>query len=169
MIALLVTLRRYLRTASGRRLVAHRTLVAMLGLAMLLIPSTCAEAAGPHSIYSDPVPMAGHAHHTGLDGGEQIRPMTQAELEWHVLLGETGPGAAPEERTAGTPVDYPAGPDGSRLTDLPSTMAMASATAPAVLTDQFRLELPVADEPAVLDAVTPHVAVVSPEVPPPRY
>ncbi len=168
MIALLAALQRHLRTASGRRLVAHRTLVALLGLAMLLIPSTCADAAGPHSIYSDPNPNAGHAHHAGHAGSEQAGPMTQTELEWHVLLGESGPGAPVETRAAGTPVEQPTGPDGSRFTDLPSTMAMASATAPAVLLDQFRLELPSAGEPAVLESVTPHFTVVSPEAPPPR-
>jgi hypothetical protein len=169
-IALFATLGRHLRTAGGRRLVAHRTLVALLTLALLLIPSTCAEAAGPHSIYRDPTAGTDHANHAGHAGNEPAGSMTQRQLEWHVLLGETGPGAAAtEERATGTPVEYPAGPDGSRFTDLPSTMAIASATAPAVLIDEVRIELPTAGEPAGLEPLPPNLTIISPESPPPRH
>jgi hypothetical protein len=47
-------------------------------------------------------------------------------------------------------------------------MSMAAATSPAVLNDQFRLELPTAGEPAGLESLTPDFTVVSPESPPPR-
>lgn len=166
MMTLVIALRTYLQTPRGRRIVAHRALVGALALALLLVPATCAEAAGPHSIYADPT--AGHQHHTGQDQ-DQARPMSQAELELHVLFGGTLPGTGQAvSQTAGTPVELPAGSDGARLTDLPSTMAMAAATVPAVLNDDVTLELPVADMPAAQEPIAPFVTTVSPESPPPR-
>lgn len=166
MMTLVIALRTYLQSPRGRRIFAHRALVGMLALAMLLIPATCAEAAGPHSIYADPA--NGHAHH-GATGAEQARPMTRAELEQQVLFGGTLPGTGRSfSQETGTPVELPTGPDGTRFTDLPSTMAMAAATVPAVLTDDIRLELPTAEEPMALEPIAPSLLTVSPESPPPR-
>lgn len=166
MMTLVIALRTYLQSPRSRRIFAHRALVGMLALAMLLVPATCAEAAGPHSIYTDPT--AGHAHH-GTTGTEHVRPMTQAELEQQVLFGGPLPGTGRSNgQETGTPVELPTGPDGTRFTDLPSTMAMAAATVPAVLTDDVRLELPTAEEPAALEPVAPALLTVSPESPPPR-
>jgi hypothetical protein len=166
MMTLVIALRTRFQTPHGRRTLAHRTLVGLLALAMLLVPATCAEAAGPHSIYADPT--AGHAHH-GAGETEQARPMTQAELEWLVLFGGTAPGTGRSGADqAGTPVEQPTGPDGSRFTDLPSTMAMAAATMPAMLNDDFSLDLPVADGPVAHEPIAPALTTVSPESPPPQ-
>lgn len=166
MMTLVIALRTHLQTPRGRRIFAHRALVGMLALAMLLIPATCAEAAGPHSIYADPT--AGHTHHADQESGRP-QPMTQAELEQQVLFGGTLPETVrTDSQETGTPVELPAGPDGTRLTDLPSTMAMAAATVPAVLNDAFMLELPTAEEPAAQEPIAPFVTTVSPESPPPR-
>ena len=48
MMTLLFTLQTHLRTARGRKLIAHGALVTLLALALLLVPSSCAKAAGTH-------------------------------------------------------------------------------------------------------------------------
>lgn len=167
MMTLVIALRTYMRTPRGRRIAAQRALVGLLSLAMLLIPATCAEAAGPHSMFIDPTP--GALHHAAGPLAGHAQPMTQAELEQQVLFGnglrDTGHTANQE---ASTRADLPTGPDGTRVSDLPSTMAMAAATMPAVLNDDLTLELPVADLPVAYEPIAPALTTVSPESPPPQ-
>ena len=154
--------RRKLRTASGRRTLAERALAAALVSALLLIPSTCAQVMGPHSIFSDPT--GGDIHHHGGSHDKADTYGTVADLEWHVISGDGSPGwvladpDSPED-------DCPTKP---RLRDLPSTMAMGAISAPATLSDDIRLELPSAHAPAEAGTQPLRSAFHLVESPPPR-
>jgi hypothetical protein len=157
-----------------------RGLAILLTLSLLLVPATCADASGPHSIFVDP--MANHDHHSGSEAHHQDEHvvMTQEELELHVLLGhisleqadaiEAGdtenpfsPAPAATQQVEANPCDH-----GPRLRDLPSSMAMAAAMTPVVLDDLNMIELPCAEAPEATMMLAPAPMAHTPESPPPQ-
>jgi hypothetical protein len=147
-------------------------LVSIIGL--LLIPATCANAAGPHSLFMDPMAMREHEMH------DDHAAMTQDELEMHVLMGHMTPedaadmelemAATPSHPTTLHAIDpNPCELGGPSLRDLPSTMAMAAAMNPIVLDDDIAaLRLPVPPSPAAAVEHAPRPHTVVPEAPPPQ-
>jgi hypothetical protein len=158
-------------------MIKARGLAVLITLSLLFIPATCANAAGPHSIFVDP--MATHEHHSAgddSDHGDHV-VMTQEELELHVLLGHmTADQAemmeASEEASAPVPVvkivEKNPCQGGPRVKDLPSTMAMAALMTPVTLTELTLIEFPCAGAPVDSVAITPAPMVHSPESPPPQ-
>ncbi|MCC6703242.1 MAG: hypothetical protein IT334_00110 [Thermomicrobiales bacterium] len=153
--------KRKVGTPRGLWSLAGQALAIALVSALLLIPSTCAQVMGPHSIFTDTT--GGHAHHHGgaheADGGYR----TVADLERHVISGNGSPGWAVAEDDPDD--DCPTKPT---LRDLPSTMTMGAINAPATLDNDFRLELPAADQPAETGMASLHGAFQQIEPPPPR-
>lgn len=158
-------------------MIRARALAVLLAFSLLLIPATCADAAGPHSIFIDP--MATHEHHSGEGEHEDHVVMTQEELELHVLLGhisleqadeiEAGEAENPFSPVTSQPVEQnPCGTGGPRLRDLPSSMAMAAATTPVTLEDLSVIDLPCAEAPVASATIAPSPVVSSPESPPPQ-
>ncbi len=157
-----------------------RGLAILITLSLLLIPATCANAAGPHSLFDDP--MASHEHHTGKSKsshGDHI-VMTQAELELHVLLGHMT-----QEQADAMPADDEAhGPNepvvtkdsetnpcqrGPQMRDLPSTMAMAALMTPVTFDELTVLDLPCAAAPVAAAITMPAPTAHTPESPPPQF
>lgn len=157
-------------------MIMARGLVILLTLSMLLIPATCANASGPHSIFVDP--LASHEHHSNTEHHEEHEVMTQEELELHVLLGhlsldqadaiEAGEEENPYKPIAKQPVEKNPCEGGPQLRDLPSTMAMAAAMNPVTLSDVTMIELPCADAPVASIVIAPAPMAHSPESPPPQ-
>lgn len=155
-----------------------RGLAILLAFSLLLIPATCANASGPHSIFIDP--MASHEHHNsnGSNHHDDHMVMTQEELELHVLLGhisveqadaiEEGEAENPLSPVAKQPVEKNPCAGGPRLRDLPSSMAMAAAMNPVVLSDIAAIELPCPEAPAASSSIAPAPMAPSPESPPPQ-
>jgi hypothetical protein len=163
MTARLMQVQRALVTARGRRLLAGRAFVVGLVLTLLLIPSTCAQMAGPHSIFTDPA-SGGHDHHHHADSTSAVGYASVEDLVWHVVNGDGSPGWMLNEAT---PQDDEC-PTAPRLHDLPSTMSMSAVNAPMTLECGVTLELPAADEPAVAISPALHATSVNVESPPPR-
>lgn len=158
-------------------MIKARGLAILITLSLLFIPATCANAAGPHSIFVDPMTL--HEHHNAGDDSDHNDPvvMTQEELELHVLLGhmtadQADAMKASEEASAPVAVEKVAEKNpcqgGPRVKDLPSTMAMAALMNPVMLTDLAPIEFPCATAPADSVGITPVPMVVSPESPPPQ-
>lgn len=154
-------LQRMLASARGRRLLAGRSFVIALVLALLLIPSTCAHMAGPHSIFTDPT-GGGHAHHQ-TDHASHTGIQSVEELAWLVVNGDGSPGWMMSQVNADD--DCPTRP---RLRDLPSTMTMSAVNAPLTIDCERTLDLPTADEPAIAGAPLVHAVSLAVEPPPPR-
>jgi hypothetical protein len=157
-----------------------RGLAFLLTLSLLLVPATCADASGPHSIFVDP--MATHDHHSDHEAHhhDDHAVMTQEELELHVLLGHISmdeadaiaagdaenpfaPTPAAKQQVEENPCDH-----GPRLRDLPSSMAMAAAMTPIVLDDLSVIELPCAEAPEATTMLAPAPMAHAPESPPPQ-
>ena len=151
-----------LLTARGRRRLTGHALVVALVMALLLIPSTCAQMAGPHSIFVDPTSGQVHDHDTESEAA--IGFASNEELAWHVVNGDGSPGWMLDD-TGSEVDDCPTRP---RLHDLPSTMAMDAISAPMTLEIARVLTLPTADEPVALDAPALHAVALQSESPPPR-
>lgn len=149
----------HFKTAGRRRRLASRSLVVALALTLLIIPATCAEAAGPHSIFVDPA--TGHRHHHA-EASEQ--PLTQAALELRVILGS----GTPELNLGAQSVAEDDCPGDLRFQDLPSTLAISAVSTPATLGDILSLEFPHLDAPAILEPPALHAIFSSPDSPPPR-
>ncbi|MGH2549658.1 MAG: hypothetical protein ACRDHN_09720 [Thermomicrobiales bacterium] len=158
-------------------MIKARGLAILITLSLLFIPATCANAAGPHSIFVDP--MASHMHHSASDDSDHNNHvvMTQEELELHVLLGhmtadQADAMEATEEASEPVPVvkvvEKNPCQGGPRVKDLPSTMAMAALMNPVTLTELALIEFPCAEVPVDSIAVTPALMVHSPESPPPQ-
>lgn len=159
-------------------MIGARGLAVLITLSLLFIPATCANAAGPHSIFVDPT--TSHEHHSaGNDGDHNDHVvMTQEELELHVLLGHMTPeqaGAMASDEEAAAPDPVVANPieknpcqGGPRLKDLPSTMAMAALMNPVTLIDLAMIEFPCAETPVASVVISPAPMALSPESPPPQ-
>ncbi|CAN5607704.1 hypothetical protein BH09CHL1_BH09CHL1_02370 [soil metagenome] len=158
-------------------MIKARGLVILITLSLLFIPATCANAAGPHSIFVDP--MATHEHHGAGDDSDHNEHvvMTQAELELHVLLGhmtadQADAMEADDKASAPVPVvkvvEKNPCQGGPSAKDLPSTMAMAALMNPVTLTELAMIEFPCAEAPVDSVAVTPALRVFTPESPPPQ-
>ena len=149
--------------ARYKRFPFQRWLVAALTLSLLLIPATCASAAGPHSIFVDPAAHAAHLQHESHhDVSPDIATMTEAELLLHLAFGhQTSTPVAIDD------LDDPCD-SAPKLRDLPSSMAMAALSMPSLIADLTPLDLPAAaaPKPASLPA---QIGVSSiPESPPPK-
>lgn len=168
--------------AALAQLKAHllrHVMVASIVFGMLLVPATCADAAGPHSLFLSP--MAKHdssMHHAGADDGETAMAMPGMSAEehaLHMLMGHaTSSGGETETDTpaGSSPAiqgDAPAGDTGVSLTDLPSTMAMVAVSNPATIDELDAIQFP----PSPI--ITPRMVLtltgrtVSLELPPPRF
>ena len=155
-------IQRLMKSRQGRQVVASRAFVVALVSALLLVPTTCAQVMGPHSIFLDTT--ASHLHHvtetTEDDGGYA----SASDLEWHVVNGNGSPAwALSDEQSADD--DCPTRP---RLRDLPSTMSMSSVGAPMSLEIAQTLDLPIAGEPVARDASAPCLVIRLIDSPPPR-
>jgi hypothetical protein len=157
-------------------MIRARGLAILITLSLLFIPATCANAAGPHSIFVDP--MALHEHHSAGDDSDHNDHvvMTQAELELHVLLGhmtadQADAMEADDKASAPVPVKVAEKnpcQGGPRMKDLPSTMAMAALMNPVTLTELALIEFPCAEAPVDSVGTTPAPMALSPESPPPQ-
>jgi hypothetical protein len=165
-------------------------LVASIVLGMLLVPATCANATGPHSIYL--TPMAQHdgamdhaTHHAAADDGMAMSAampgMTAHEHAMHMQMEHAAKSATPQHASTALPaITLPPGPPatiqgdeeivqaGIRLTDLPSTMAMVAISNPLTIAELDAIQLPAAPvaAPRAVDILSGRT--VSLELPPPR-
>ena len=142
-------------------------LVALLTLSMLLIPATCASAAGPHSIFVDPAAHEAHLQHhprqADSGGAMDIATMSEEEIVLHLASGHLEPDATPSVASSGDPCD-----SAPRLRDLPSSMAMAALSMPAITESFSPVDLPMAVSPEPgKDFFTPGISMM-PESPPPQ-
>lgn len=152
-----------LATTRGRRVLASRALVLAIVGALLFIPSSCAQMAGPHSIFTDP--MAGHAHHHAHGAKtEETGFRSTDQLAQHLVMGHGSPGWVVIDEDAAEE-ECPTRPN---LRDLPTTMSMSAVNAPLTIDDGYTLELPSADEPVSGDAPILHATTIQVELPPPR-
>lgn len=156
-----ISFQRMLLTQAGRRLLAGRAFVIALVAALLVIPTTCAQVSGPHSIFFDTT--ASHHHHdptNETDGGFQ----SNVDLALHVTLGDGSPSWVLSD-TPEAERDCPSDPS---LRELPTTMEMGSASAPMTLEIMNTIEFPHLLEPDAIDEPA-LIAVIDPvESPPPR-
>jgi hypothetical protein len=145
-------------------------LVALLTLSMLLIPATCASAAGPHSIFVDPAAHQAHLQHqphqTDTDAAMDIATMSGEELLLHLAFGhqmsETTSSVASLD-DAGDPCD-----SAPRLRDMPSSMTMAALSMPSMIEKFAVIELPVAKSPQPSRVFLLSGIAAMPESPPPQ-
>jgi len=146
----------------------------VLLVGLLLFPSTCADAAGVHSLFDDP--LAAHTmpgHHPAIARYATQYGMTIAELEQHVAMGHIVLPAdafdAPAADTALDVTDDEPCPRAPKLRDMPSTMMMDSVAAVTTIVDLDMIMAPIIRAGAVWPAVqvpTGHLAEI--ESPPPR-
>jgi hypothetical protein len=153
-------------------------------LGMLLVPATCANAAGPHSLFM--TPMTTHSgsmdhsdhHASNDDSGSSMSGMSDHEHAMHMSMGHSGAHhaeAASVESSASsdTPAtvqgDAPVEETGVRLTDLPSTMAMTAVSNPTAIAELDELQFPPASRPSIPRSTTTLTGrTISLELPPPR-
>lgn len=153
-------------------------LVTSIVLGMLLVPSTCANAAGPHSIFMTPLAADnGSMHHAGHDphAGMAMAGMSAEEHALHMLLMGSAEPADPtpaSDDSATSPAtiqgDAPVEETGVRLSDLPSTMAMVAISNPVTIAELDAIQFP--PSPVALPHSPLLIAgrAVSLELPPPR-
>jgi hypothetical protein len=126
----------------------RRSLTVAILFGVLLVPATCANAAGPHSLYVDPrepAPTAAHRHHAHAGAA---------------------PGA-PERHGAAGAAGQPAGRQ--TMSDLPATMLMSIASSTIFLTIPQVTSIPSAQSPEPPVDTTPlRGTPVRIDVPPPR-
>jgi uncharacterized protein involved in copper resistance len=120
----------------------RRWVVLSVVLGLLLVPATCVNAAGPHSLFQSPMPA-----HIGTEHGSSADH--DAEMAAHHGMSadeHAGHHHASAETTAKPPAPSESAPTtpapGGRISDLPSTMAMAAISNPAVTNDLEPVELP---------------------------
>jgi hypothetical protein len=164
MMTRLLEFQRHLTHRRNRSRLAGQAAVVTLAVTLLLVPTTCAQMAGPHSLFANPT--AGHVHHQNHETGAEAAAAftTVADLEWHVVNGNGSPGWAVTESSPEDDVC----PTTPGLRDLPTTMAMNAIGAPMFLVTECALDLPSADEPVAervpaLQAIAPMI-----DLPPPR-
>jgi hypothetical protein len=140
--------------------------VALLTLSMLLIPATCASAAGPHSIFVDPQAHEAHLqHHQHLadtDEAMDIATMSEEQILLLLAFGHLEPEATSLDRTD-DPCD-----SAPRLRDMPSTMAMAALSMPAITEELAPVDLPMAISPEPGSVFLITGISMLPESPPPQ-
>jgi hypothetical protein len=165
-------------------------LVTSIVLGMLLVPATCANATGPHSIYLTPMASndgaMDHAMRHTATGDDaamsaEMPGMSAHEHAMHMQM-EQAARTAPEPAvsTALPEITLPPGPPatiqgdeeivqaGIRLTDLPSTMAMVAISNPITIAELDIIQLPSAPIAAAPAVETLTGRTVSLELPPPR-
>jgi len=148
----------------------RQVLVALLTLSLLLIPATCASAAGPHSIFVDPTAHeAHHQHHlhqADSQGAMDIAKMSEEEILLHLAFGHLAPDATSSVASLDN-TDDPC-ESAPRLRDMPSSMAMAALSMPAITEELAPIDLPVAvaPEPGSIFLITG--ISMMPESPPPQ-
>ena len=126
---------------------------------LLLFPSTCADAAGVHSLFDDPLAHdAGHQQLSTLARYAELYGMSVDELNLHVSMGHvTLPNwvtdSSATRQSPETERDPCPPPPGFR--NMPATMGMDSATAVVVV-----IELDVIDAPVTGEATICHVVQV---------
>lgn len=147
-----------MKLIAGQSHLVRQALVLAILLGLLLVPATCAHAAGPHSIFIDP--RADETHHGHHDG--------ETSLLEHVLFSQTQRPAV--ESASGTPEVETNAPTGRpMLHDLPTTMLVTIAASNMALDLPQLLMLPAADGPnASLSAERLAGIDTTIEPPPPR-
>lgn len=154
------------RTAAGRVPfgvalgVVHRSVAALLIAGLLLVPASCAQAAGPHSLFLSPMSDATsdhqrHAHH---------HPPAASPIEAELAVAMVLTGTPDPSLSAALPC---AGEQPPRLTDVPVPAQVALALA-ATLPPVPTLAFPTPAYRAPETAVVPPGRAASPDTPPPR-
>jgi hypothetical protein len=141
---------------------------------MLLFPSTCADAAGVHSLFDDPL-VAGtqSGRHPALARYAEHYGMTIAELERHVSMGHIVLPAGvvePAPPMSQPPVaEIDPCPRAPKFRDMPATMMIDGVTAVTTIVDPDAIIAPVARASRIWPArslPSSHLADI--ESPPPR-
>ena len=109
-------------------------LAALLLAGMLLFPSTCADAAGVHSLFDDPLAaQMPPDHHSARARYAAQYGMTIAELERHVAMGHVVlPADAVEQPPAQASravAEIDPCPSAPKFRDMPSSMLMDNVAA----------------------------------------
>jgi len=135
------------------------------------VPATCVNAAGPHSLFQSPMPAhIGTEHDSAADHEAEMsmhHGMSAKEHAEHhhadAASAESIANPVPSESAPATPAP------GGRISDLPSTMAMAAISNPAVTNDLEPVELPgppSAPAPKTAERLLGEIPAL--ELPPPR-
>jgi len=141
---------------------------------MLLFPSTCADAAGVHSLFDDPLAaQVPPGHHPALARYAAQYGMTIAELERHVAMGHIVLPAeaveqAPTEASLAVTENDPC-PRAPKFRDMPATMMIDSVAAVTTIADPEMIFAPIVRTDAIWPTVhlpADHLADI--ESPPPR-
>jgi hypothetical protein len=141
---------------------------------MLLFPSTCAYAAGVHSLFDDPLaaPMP-PGHHPALARYAAQYGMTFAELERHVAMGHivlpTDAIEQPPTEASVAVAEIDPCPSAPKFRDMPSSMLMDNVAAVTTIADPDVISAPIARADVIWPMVqlpAGHLADV--ESPPPR-
>jgi hypothetical protein len=141
---------------------------------MLLFPSTCADAAGVHSLFDDPLAVGSvRTDHPAVVRYAVQFGMTVAELERHVAMGHIIlPADAYAEPATAAPAltgEIDPCPSNPTFRDLPETMMMDLVTSAAVVVDTDTIEAPVSRLAHHWPGVQrPNDHLADPESPPPR-
>jgi hypothetical protein len=137
---------------------------------MLLFPSTCADAAGVHSLFDDP--LAAGSNQPGFARYAAQYGMTLAELKRHVTMGHI---VLPVDAYADPGADAPVAVDADpcpttpRLRDLPETMMMDLVASVAVVVDTDVIEARVSRAAHLWPGIQfPGDYLADPDNPPPR-
>jgi len=162
-------------------------LVASIVLGMLLVPATCANATGPHSLFMTPMaqhdPSMHHGkHHTQTHDSGMAMDMPGMPADEHAMHMAMSHAAANDdlvsisaepEVPANTPPaikgDAPAGETGVRLTDLPSTMAMVAVSNPVTIAELDAIHFPSTPVASPRPVATLTGRAIALELPPPRF
>ncbi len=150
----------------------RRWVVLSVVLGLLLVPATCVNAAGPHSLFQSPMPA-----HIGTEHGSAADHDAEMAAHHGMSAAEHAAHSHPGKPTHATPMPAPAPqPDsapvtpapGGRVSDLPATMAMAAISNPAVTSDLEPIEFPGSSAPIPQSAerLLGHIPAL--ELPPPR-
>jgi hypothetical protein len=141
---------------------------------MLLFPSTCADAAGPHSLFDDAFTVGSvRAGNPAVARYAAQFGMTVADLERHVAMGHI---VLPAEAYADTVADPPGStdeldpcPTAPRFRDMPETMMMDLVASVAIVADSVVIEPPISRATHAWPGVQlPSDHLADPDSPPPR-
>ncbi len=130
-------------------------------LGLLLFPSTCADAAMVHSIFTDPLAMNEHAkghHASGLSDEQIARHIALG----HLRVADESPESSPAVGEGDTCSETP------RVRSLPNELMISLAAAAATIDQTHGLDLSTGTDRFILDPALPGSCTASVESPPPR-
>lgn len=139
---------------------------------LLLFPSTCADAAGVHSLFDDPLAGLPTEASDGMAAFAAQHGMSVDALELHVAMGhlvlpdwatETGPSAFDD-----LAADPYACPDQPRIRNMPGHADAAGAAIAVVLTDHAPVDPPAGDGVIAFVSRIPTGQCSELDSPPPR-